>query len=280
MQALQIGPLVLPYTLLVAMTAIGFAWLVAGRLAAAGGIDADSLLWRMLLIGLLGARLAFVFEWRGPYLSEPLSLLDIRDGGWNAPAGLTAACIYGSYRMRQAPRLGKVVIVTVLTSGTIFVVGALASLALPRPGVLLPALSLPSLDKGPVSLAELAGKPTVLNLWATWCPPCQREMPALQQAQERNPDINFVFINQGETAETIRRYLDRNTLQLRNVLVDSRLQVGSTLDQRALPTTLFFDVHGQLVSTRIGELSQAPLAQRIAEMRSVVRARTPPSSSK
>jgi thiol-disulfide isomerase/thioredoxin len=277
-QALQIGPLVLPYILLVAMAAIGFAWLVAGRLARARGIDADPLLWRMLLVGVVAARLAFVWEWRGPYLSEPLSLLDIRDGGWNAPAGLTAACIYGVYRMRRAPQLGRIVAAAVLTTGTIFVVGALASLALPRPGVPLPALSLPSLDQGPVSLAGLAGKPTVLNLWATWCPPCQREMPVLQQAQERKPDINFVFINQGETVDTIHRYLDRNRLQLRNVLVDARLQAGSTLGHRALPTTLFFDARGQLVSTRIGELSHATLAQRIAEMQSAARVRPPLSS--
>lgn len=278
MPTLQIGPFVLPYTLLIAMSAIGVAWLIASRVAAARGIDADPLLWRMLLIGLLAARLAFVFEWRGPYLSAPLSLLDIRDGGWNAPAGLTAACIYGLYRMRQAPRLGKVVLAAVLTSGTVFVVGAIASLALPGPAVPLPALSLPSLDQGPVSLAGLVGKPTVLNLWATWCPPCQREMPVLQQGQETNPDINFVFINQGEAVDTIRRYLERNKLQLRNVLVDARLQTGSQFDQRALPTTLFFDARGQLVSTRIGELSHATLAQRIAEMRSAARVRSPPSS--
>jgi len=67
----------------------------------------------------------------------------------------------------------------------------------------------------------------VVNLWASWCPPCRHEMPVLQQAQAANTDVNFVFVNQGETPGTIRSYMDRRALTLRNVLVDAQLQVGS-----------------------------------------------------
>ena len=82
-------------------------------------------------------------------------------------------------------------------------------------------------------LAGFIGTPTVLNLWATWCPPCRREMPVLQQAQGANPDVNFVFINQGEKADDIQGFIDRQGLTLRNVLVDERLQTGSALGHRA-----------------------------------------------
>ena len=85
-------------------------------------------------------------------------------------------------------------------------------------------------------------------------------MPVLQQAQGANPDVNFVFVNQGEKPDAIQSFIDRQGLTLRNVLVDERLQTGSALGYRALPTTLFFDARGQLVSTHIGELSQATLA--------------------
>jgi thiol-disulfide isomerase/thioredoxin len=131
----------------------------------------------------------------------------------------------------------------------------------------LPPLSLSSLEGRPVSLADFAGKPTVVNLWATWCPPCRREMPALQQAQATNPDVNIVFVNQGEEAATIAAFLDRQGLSLSNVLVDPQSSTGAALGHSALPTTLFFDAHGRLAGTRIGELSQATLTQRLASLR-------------
>ena len=131
----------------------------------------------------------------------------------------------------------------------------------------MPPLTLSSLEGRPVSLAGFAGKPTVVNLWATWCPPCQREMPALQQAQAANPDVNIVFVNQGEESPTIAAFLDRHGLALRNVLVDPQRRTGAALGHRALPTTLFFDAQGRLADTRIGELSQATLTQRLASLR-------------
>jgi thiol-disulfide isomerase/thioredoxin len=42
----------------------------------------------------------------------------------------------------------------------------------------------------------------VINIWATWCPPCRREMPVLQQAQHDYPHVTFLFVNQGETRKT------------------------------------------------------------------------------
>jgi thiol-disulfide isomerase/thioredoxin len=107
----------------------------------------------------------------------------------------------------------------------------------------------------------------VVNLWATWCPPCRREMPALQQAQAANPDVNIVFVNQGEESHTVAAFLDRQGLALSNVLVDPESRTGAALGHGALPTTLFFDANGQLAGTRIGELSQATLTQRLASLR-------------
>ena len=131
----------------------------------------------------------------------------------------------------------------------------------------MPQLILASIEGRPVSLAGFAGRPTVINLWATWCPPCRREMPALQQAQAANPDVNFVFVNQGEAAGPIAIFLDQRGLTLRHVLVDTQRLTGTQLGHSALPTTLFFDARGRLADTRIGELSQATLMQRLAGLR-------------
>ena len=76
-------------------------------------------------------------------------------------------------------------------------------------------------------LRSLAGRPLVVNLWATWCPPCRREMPAMQAAQEANPDIGFVFVNQGESSVIVRRFLATQQLRLQNVVIDPSGQLAA-----------------------------------------------------
>ena len=93
--ALRLGPLVFPIelALLVATAAVG---LLAGRLlAGTRAEDAGRVLWRCLLLGLLVARLAFVWQYRDHFLQDPLKILDLRDGGWAGLAGLAAALLYG-----------------------------------------------------------------------------------------------------------------------------------------------------------------------------------------
>jgi thiol-disulfide isomerase/thioredoxin len=129
----------------------------------------------------------------------------------------------------------------------------------------MPDLGFRSLDGQPaeVQLATFKGKPTVVNLWATWCPPCVREMPVLQQAQADQPDVNYVFLNQGESADRVGSWLQARQLHMRNMLLDETRTAGAAFKQSALPMTLFFDAEGRLASTRIGELSAATLAERL-----------------
>jgi hypothetical protein len=88
-------------------------------------------------------------------------------------------------------------------------------------------------------------------------------MPMLQIAQSEDPGTNFVFLNQGESADRVNQFLARHGLTLRNVLLDAKGEVGAKFGQNAFPTTLFFDAQGKLVSSRIGELSRATLLQRL-----------------
>jgi thiol-disulfide isomerase/thioredoxin len=221
----------------------------------------------MLLVGVLAARIAFVLRWRDQYFDLPLSILNIRDGGWEPAAGVAAALLFGLLRARRQAGLRKPVLAAAFTTGTVLLLGGIATLMMAPSAAPLPPLTLSSLQGRSVSLAGYAGKPTVVNLWATWCPPCRREMPALQQAQAANPDVNIVFVNQGEESRTIAAFLDRQGLVLSNVLVDPESRTGAALGHSALPTTLFFDAHGRLAGTRIGELSQATLTQRLARLR-------------
>ena len=85
----------------------------------------------------------------------------------------------------------------------------------------------------------------------------------LHQAQIDHPGVNFVFLDRGEPADTVGAWLQARKLPMRNVLMDVNRQAGTAFKQRALPTTLFFDAKGRLVSTRIGKLSTATLNEKL-----------------
>ena len=264
MSSLQLGPLALPLPPLVLALAATLGLAVGKRLGRSVGVAAEPALLRMFLLGLVASRLGFVWEWRAVYLHEPWSILDIRDGGWEAVAGFAAACLYGLVLLQRQPALRKPLMAASFALLVSWTAGEVAIATLwggsRQP---MPALSLPALDGRSIALASIVGKPTVVNLWATWCPPCRREMPLLQQAQAAHPELNFVFVNQGETRDVIVRYLQGQGIVLHNVLIDSRKAAGAAFNEQALPTTLFFDTQGRLVSTRVGALSEATLGQRL-----------------
>ena len=261
--ALVLGPFVLRYSLLLAFAAVAATLFVGNRIGRKAGIAVEPVVWTTLLIGLLVARLAFVWEFRSAYFGSPLDILDIRDGGWSPTAGFVAAWLFALGRPRQLPALKQALRSALLTGTVIWALGAVALSVRPDTGQVLPALEVTSLESRPVNLAAFKGKPTVVNLWATWCPPCVREMPVLHQAQLERPGVNFVFLNQGESGEQVSAWLQARRLPLRNVLLDANRQAGAAFKQRALPTTLFFDANGRLVSTRVGELSPATLSERL-----------------
>ena len=264
MSSLQLGPLALPLPPLVLALAATLGLAVGKRLGRSVGVDAEPALLRMFLLGLVASRLGFVWEWRAVYVHEPWSILDIRDGGWEAVAGFAAACLYGLVLLQRQPALRKPLMAASFALLVSWAAGEVAIATLwggsRQP---MPALSLPALDGRSIALASFVGKPTVVNLWATWCPPCRREMPLLQQAQAAHPELNFVFVNQGETRDVILRYLQGQGIVLQNVLIDARKATGAAFNEQALPTTLFFDAQGRLVSTRVGALSEATLRQRL-----------------
>ena len=119
-----------------------------------------------------------------------------------------------------------------------------------------------------INLAALAnGKPMVINLWASWCPPCRREMPLLAAAQKQQAWASFVFTNQGENRASVQSYLTAGQLELANVALDRDTKMGFVAGSSALPVTLFYDASGQLVATHLGAISAATLATRLNALR-------------
>lgn len=128
----------------------------------------------------------------------------------------------------------------------------------------LPDVRFQSMAGETITLDQVAdGKPMLVNLWATWCAPCVREMPLLQQAQQANPDITFVFVNQGEHTETVDRFLKDQELDLSNVLLDSKGQLAQVTASMALPTTLLYNAKGEQVGLHRAQLSPEQLAAMV-----------------
>lgn len=252
-----------PFSMQVVVLAVALllAWLGA-RVLARNGSAAErkmtgSLVIDALLIGLVAARVVFILIWWEDYTAKPSSMLAIGDGGFNGPAGILAALGWIAWKTRSQQWLKKLGYAAL----AFLVWGAVNSIPLLMQHTgSLPSLQLSTLDYSEsVELTQFKGQPIVLNLWATWCPPCRREMPVLEQAQAEYPDIAFILINQGESAPQVSGFLEAEGLQLEHVLLDPFSSAMREVGSQGLPTTLFFDADGHLVDSHLGELTMPGL---------------------
>lgn len=220
----------------------------------------------ILFVGLSSARLSFIMVYQEMYVSAPWTILDLRDGGFNYVVGMLGAVIM-TILLAVRKRRWRMPLLATLLSGTVLWGAVTAILSVQGKGVPLPDIVLSDLNGKAVPIASLGGKPMVVNLWATWCPPCRREMPILRDAQQENRDIVFVFANQGEPVEKVNAYLASEGLALENILMDTTGALAKKLGAAGLPTTFYFDAKGNLFDTTIGGVSHATLAQQIRSLR-------------
>lgn len=268
MLTIKLGSFVLPlhqFMLIVSvLVAYGVSYLIGRRLKTA---NLCNLLSDMLIAALLAARLAFVVTWFELYRAAPWSMIDIRDGGFTPWAGILAALLMAIWRGWRNAAIRKPLIF-VLTAGVLAwsAMFSIQHLLRSEPAV-LPATTLNTLSGERTELIRLAnGKPMIVNLWASWCPPCHREMPLLAAMQKQQSDVALVFVNQGEEQAIVQRYLSDSRFELSNVLLDRDAGLGKAVGSMALPTTLFYDRDGRLVDTHLGELSAASLANKLKKI--------------
>ncbi len=258
MLSFNLGPFAIPMDLALLYAAFFIAWLSGWLIGRKRDTNPEAALFSMLFTAVLVARGAFVIQYFQQYSDNLWQIIDIRDGGFLLLPGVIAAILMGIYKAwRQTPLrvpLAIGVCIGLLAWGAGFsVLNALHS------SQKIPDISVRDIDGQPLSLQDLAGKPLVINLWATWCPPCRREMPVLAAAQAANPDIRFVFVNQGEGQLLVENFLTQQKLSLRNNLLDTGGRLGQAVGSLSLPTTLFYSADGLLKNNHLGELSHASL---------------------
>jgi len=117
-----------------------------------------------------------------------------------------------------------------------------------------PAFSLEDPEGKRYTLADFKGKVTVVNFWATWCPPCVKEMPSLQRAWEQlqQEDIQVIAINMGQDKEDIAYFLSKYPVKF-PILLDSDVTVAESWGVKGLPTTYVLDASMRMVIEVIGE---------------------------
>ncbi|KFI07572.1 TlpA disulfide reductase family protein [Massilia sp. BSC265] len=266
MDVVTLGPFVLPTAVLLVLGGILAANLLADWFRRRRDTDPGPVIWKMLLAGFVAARAVFILRHHDLFADRPWTMLDFRDGGFDATAGLLVACVVGAELTRREPALRRPLLVSSLSGIAIWLGGTLALQAFAPPHAPMPELSVRRLDGAEVPLRSFQGKPLVVNLWATWCPPCRREMPALAAMQRKRPDVGFVFVNQRESAATVQAFLAAQGLRMENVVIDPAGQLGARTGSVGFPTTLFYDPRGVLRFRHVGELSEATLAEKLGAL--------------
>lgn len=254
----HIGPLVLAADRLTAVAAIWLFIFIAThrRFSQVGTQHAG---WAAVA-GVIAARLAYVAVHAADFWQEPLSIFKFWQGGFIAVAGIAVAAIYlviaasKDQRFRLLPLLMAI-------SGSWYVVDRLITTSTSSPLAVEPG-SLRSLVGQPINSGLVTGKPYVVNLWADWCPPCRREMPVLAEFASRNPDVTFLFVNQGDIASTASELPAAHGIDPSKVLLDETGKLSAAYGG-ALPTTIFVDADGLVRAVHTGEIGQPTLSEKL-----------------
>jgi thiol-disulfide isomerase/thioredoxin len=114
-----------------------------------------------------------------------------------------------------------------------------------------------------VSLEALRGKPVVLNFFGSWCPPCVREMPALQAMAERYKGrVHFIGVTFNDQRDAARSVLERTGVTY-PAAFDPKSDVAVDYAVRVMPTTVFIGPDGNLLERKDGEFSEPQLRTTI-----------------
>ena len=149
---------------------------------------------------------------------------------------------------------------------TVAVTGADAAKLTAQPA---PDFTLEALDGNQVRLSDFKGHIVLVNIWATWCPPCVREIPRLERTYERYRNQGFVLLGVNTTYQDDRAKVAafaRDQGISYPVLFDMDGKVGRSYASSLMPSSFLIDRAGNIVLVRVGEVDEAQLQEQVAAL--------------
>ena len=110
-------------------------------------------------------------------------------------------------------------------------------------------------DGAETSLTEFSGKPLLVNLWATWCAPCIKELPTLDKLSQSGGDLQVVAISQDTAPHaSVVAFLESHKIGALGPYQDSKMALSGDLGAEVLPTSILYDAKGREVWRFVGDL--------------------------
>ncbi|NEU31045.1 thiol-disulfide oxidoreductase ResA [bacterium LRH843] len=108
-----------------------------------------------------------------------------------------------------------------------------------------------------IELKEFEGKGVFLNFWGTYCPPCEKEMPVMEELYPtyKEQGVEIVAVNVNEPALTVDRFVKRYDLTF-PIAIDKGMNVSDAYGISPLPTTVLIDEHGTIVHVHTGGMTE------------------------
>ncbi|HDX9590995.1 TPA: redoxin domain-containing protein [Bacillus pseudomycoides] len=139
-------------------------------------------------------------------------------------------------------------------------------------GKVAPEFELSKLDGTKVKLSDLKGKKVIVNFWATWCGPCQREMPDMQEFYNKyQKDVEILAVNYTASEgtdgkEKVRKFGEEKGVTF-PILLDTDIKVTTTYKVITIPTSYFVDTNGVIQDKFIGPMTVQEMEKRVVNLK-------------